>query len=160
MGITRRQFLARIAGGTAVTVAAALGVGCGPKDSDPSSPPTLRYGEERCSYCTMSIDDPRFASAWRIPSGSERHFDDIGCMVDSYRRDGPAAGTHFWVHHYRTEEWMDASVATYVIAPAIKTPMAYGVAAFASPSEATAGVPSATATLSWAAALSAVERKG
>ena len=158
--LTRRQFLIRMGGGVAVATGVAFGVGCGAKDVDPSTPPMIRYGGERCAYCTMSIDDARFASAWRAPAGSERHFDDIGCMVNAYRREGPPADSRFWVHNYSSQDWLDAGAATYLIAPSIKTPMAYGVAAFASASEATAAVPAAKATLAWADVLSTLERKG
>lgn len=158
--LTRRQFLARLGGGVAVAAGVAFGVACGTSGPDPSAPPEIEYGGERCAYCTMSIDDARFASAWLAPSGTEKHFDDIGCMVNSYRRESPSAGSRFWVHHYSSQDWLDARAATYLISPSIKTPMAYGVAAFASASEATAAVPAAKATLAWADLLNAVERKG
>lgn len=158
--LTRRQFLARTGGVAAVAGMAALGAGCGTKTPDPNAAPVIRYGQERCFYCTMSIDDARFASAWRTPAGAERHFDDIGCMVNAYRREGPPADSRFWVHDYRSQEWLEAGAATYVVAPSIKTPMAYGVAAFTSASEATVAVPVAKATLSWTDILNTVERKG
>ena len=108
----------------------------------------------------MSIDDARFAAAWRTPGGEERHFDDIGCMVNAYRRERPEEGTQHWVHDYRDEGWLDAGTGAYVIAPTIKTPMAYGVAAFASPTAATATMPAAPAALTWIDVLGALERKG
>ena len=158
--LTRRQFLVRMGSGVAVGAGVALGAGCGGSDIDPTAPPVIRYGAERCAYCTMSIDDTRFASAWRTPASAERHFDDIGCMVNAYRREGPSADSRFWVHNYSSQEWLDAGVATYLIAPSIKTPMAYGVAAFTSPSEATAVLPAAKTTLVWTDLLSTLERKG
>lgn len=158
--LTRRQFLARMGSGVAVAAGVAFGAGCGGKAVDPSTPPTIRYGGERCAYCTMSIDDARFASAWRAPSGAERHFDDIGCMVNAYRREGPPADSRFWVHNYSSHDWLDAGGATYLIAPSIKSPMAYGAAAFASAAEAMAAVPAAKTTLAWTDLLSTLERKG
>ena len=142
-----------IAGGVAA------GISRLPAEPQAGATPLLRYGQERCAYCTMSIDDPRFASAWRTPDGAERHFDDIGCMVNAYRREGPPANAKYWVHDYRSEAWLDAREATYLVAPAIKTPMAYGVAAFATADAATATVPE-RATLAWADVLSRIERKG
>lgn len=159
--LTRRRFLMR-AGSAATLLAgvAVFGPGCGEQGADLDAPPTLHYGGERCAYCTMSIDDARFASAWRTPSGGERHFDDIGCMVNAYRREGPASDSRFWVHDYRTQEWLEVGAAAYLIAPSIKTPMGYGVAAFSTAAEAAAAVPTAKATLAWAELLTAVERKG
>ncbi len=158
--LTRRRFLG-LAGGGAVLVAGAMsGVGCSTSTADPGTPPVLRYGQERCAYCTMSIDDARFASAWRTPGRTERHFDDIGCMVNAYRRESLPPETRLWVHDYTNEDWLDANEATFVVAPTIKTPMAYGVAAFATAAEAATTVPAAKATLAWTGVLSAVERKG
>ncbi len=158
--LTRRRFLVLLGGGVAAAGGVALGVGCGSGAVDLDAMPEIQYGGERCAYCTMSIDDARFAAAWRTPAGQERHYDDIGCMVNGYRRGGPASDTRFWVHDYRSQSWLLAGAATYLVSPAIKTPMAYGVAAFASASEATATVPAAKAMLAWADVLSTVERKG
>jgi len=107
----------------------------------------------------MSIDDPRFAAAWRTPDGSERHFDDVGCLVNARRRDDPPAGSRYWVHDYRSESWLDAEAATYVLAPSIKTPMASGLVAFASAADATAAVPASDGPLAWADVLGTLERK-
>lgn len=158
--LTRRRFLGLLGGSAAVAVGAMVGAGCGQKAPDIDAPPEIRYGQERCTYCTMSIDDARFAAAWRTPARSERHFDDIGCLVNAYRREPPPADSRLWVHHYPSEDWLDANQATYVIAQTIKTPMAYGVAAFATAAEAMAAVPAARATLGWTGILSTIERKG
>lgn len=157
--LTRRQFLS-LAGSAALASGAVLLTGCASGPVDLEADPKVRLGEERCAFCTMSIDDARFAAAWRTPSGAEKHFDDIGCMVDAYRKDGPAEGTRFWVHDYRGAAWLKADSATYVVSSTIRTPMAYGVAAFASAADATAAVPTARATIAWADVLSTVERKG
>ncbi|TAK75320.1 MAG: twin-arginine translocation signal domain-containing protein [Dehalococcoidia bacterium] len=159
--LTRRRFLKRAGGAAALLAGAAVfGPACGTEGPDRDAPPTLRYGEERCAYCTMSIDDARFAAAWRTPSGGERHFDDIGCMVNAYRREAPASDSRFWVHDYRSQEWQDAGAATYLTSPSFKTPMGYGVAAFASAADAATAVPAAKTMLAWAELLTAVERKG
>lgn len=158
--LTRRQFLALLGGGAVIAGGAAVGISRLPGGTTAGATPEIKYGQERCAYCTMSIDDPRFAAAWRITTGTERHFDDIGCMVNAYRREGPPEGTRFWVHDYNNQSWMDSGAAAYVISPSIKTPMAYGVAAFASTADATATIPTAKTTLAWADVLSTVERKG
>jgi copper chaperone NosL len=91
--------------------------------------PRISYGAESCSDCGMSIGDERFAAAWRDASGEERHFDDIGCMVSAYNRDGAGEAPRFYVHDYRKLTWLEATAASYVVGNAIKTPMAYGVVA-------------------------------
>ncbi len=157
--ITRRRFLS-LAGSSAITGGVMLLAGCSSKPVDADATPSVRMGEERCAYCTMLIDDVRFTAAWRTADGIERHFDDIGCMVNGSRRDAPPTGTRYWVHDYRTAAWLRAGEASFVISPAIKTPMTYGVAAFASAVDASGVVPSASPSLTWADVLQTVERKG
>ncbi|TAJ19298.1 MAG: hypothetical protein EPO65_07105 [Dehalococcoidia bacterium] len=156
---TRRRFLSLVGTSAIAAAGGVLIAGCGSKAANPDGPPEIRYGQERCAYCTMSIDDARFASAWRV-ARTERHFDDIGCMVNASRRESLPSEVRFWVHDYTDEAWLDASQATYVIASAIKTPMAYGVAAFATAAKASSTVPAAKTTLTWTDVLSAVEREG
>lgn len=129
--VTRRGFLT-IAGVVGVAGAAgAAGVRFLPGESRPTRDPVIRYGQENCARCRMTISDVRFAGAWRERTGNEVHFDDIGCMVLRLKEWNPAVGTQFWVHDYGTEAWLDASTAAYALSPAIHTPMSYGVAASA-----------------------------
>jgi hypothetical protein len=110
----------------------------------------------------MSIGDERFAAAWRDTSGKERHFDDIGCMVSAYNRDGASDGVRFYVHDYRALAWLDATTATYVEGDAIKTPMAYGIAALGTSTEAheLAEQTPGTAARHWNEIVVGAERKG
>jgi copper chaperone NosL len=136
---SRRKFIGLLGGGVVVFGAAAVAAkGLGDTPAQVSAYPAIRYGEETCSFCGMSIDDARFASAWRVPSGPERHFDDIGCMVSAFHRDRPADGVQFYVHDYQAETWLDATSAHFVVSRSIKTPMAYGVAARATAADADA----------------------
>lgn len=131
--VTRRSFLALAGGAGVVAVAAAAGIQLLPGESAPTGDPVIRYGQENCARCRMTISDARFAAAWRDPSGKEKHFDDIGCMVLSVRDAAPADGTRYWVHDYETEAWLDAAVASYVLSRGVASPMAYGIAATATP---------------------------
>ena len=129
--VSRRTFLALLGSGAVVAGGVAAGLTVLPGADHPSGPPMIRYGEERCAYCGMTIGDERFAAAWRCKDGREQHFDDIGCMVNASRRHDPGDGTQFYVHDFADHAWLDAASASYVVSTAIKTPMVYGVAAFA-----------------------------
>lgn len=126
--VTRRRFLILLGGGVAAAGGIAAGIAALPGE-EASAFPEIVYGEERCAFCGMQIDDPRFAAAWRTAQGTERHFDDIGCMVATYRRDRPDGDTRFFVHDYRNEAWLDGTVASYLVSPEIKTPMSWAVLA-------------------------------
>lgn len=129
--VTRRAFLALAGGAGVVAVTAVAGVQLLPGESKPSGDPVIKYGQENCARCRMTISDAKFAAAWRDPSGKEKHFDDIGCMVLAMRDAAPPEGARFWVHDYESEAWLDAATASYAISKGIDSPMAYGIAAAA-----------------------------
>ena len=131
--ISRRGFLAVAGAGAVVSIAGVTGIQLLPGESKATGDPVIRYGQENCARCRMTISDVRFASAWREPSGKEVHFDDIGCMVLRRGEQTPAETTRFWVHDYSTEAWLDAPTAAYAVSEAIRTPMSHGVAASATP---------------------------
>jgi copper chaperone NosL len=119
-------------GGAAVVVAAgAAGFTLLPGDEPQTGIPEIKLGKQQCARCGMVIADGRFASAWRDTSGKARVFDDPGCMLLDQVELGPAEGTEFWVADYRDETFIDATLAAYVVSDAIRSPMAYGIAAFA-----------------------------
>lgn len=157
--VSRRYFLGLLGGGTAAAggvtfVLRAL------REGTVSPFPEIRYGQEACSFCGMGIDDARYAAAWRVAK-SERHFDDIGCMVNAYRRDHPAGDVRLFVHDYHSESWLDAASATFVVSPAIKSPMAYGVFAVADGAgAATSAGHEGLAYFAWGGLLEHLERRG
>jgi copper chaperone NosL len=104
---------------------------------DPNRPPTIRYGTDVCSQCGMIISEVPYAAAYSLPGGEARLFDDIGEMVVDYRqRREPVAA--FFVHDHGTREWVRAEHALYVLSRALRTPMGFGVAAFATEADAAA----------------------
>ena len=128
---TRRGFLGLLGAASVTGVAAVAGIQLLPGESKASGDPVIRYGQENCARCRMTISDVRFAAARREPSGKETHFDDIGCMVLLQSERNPGTGTRLWVHDYSTEGWLDGATAAYALSDAIHTPMSHGVAASA-----------------------------
>ncbi|HML97608.1 MAG TPA: nitrous oxide reductase accessory protein NosL [Tepidiformaceae bacterium] len=129
--VTRRQFLS-LTGGAAVVVAAGVaGFTLLPGDEEQTGTPEIKLGKQQCARCGMVIADGRFASAWRDADGKARVFDDPGCMLLDQIEIQPGEGTGYWVAEYRDETFIDATTAAYVVSDAIRSPMAYGIAAFA-----------------------------
>ena len=128
--MTRRRFLKAAIGATAAAVAAPAVWALVMRQGDESGPPAIAYGRERCEQCGMIIGDARFAAAARQGS-TIRRFDDIGCLIrhsGAVLASGRARG---FVHDADSETWIDAPHAWYVRTPAIRTPMNYGIAAYA-----------------------------
>ena len=131
--ITRRRFLVMLGATGVVGLGVVGGAALLPDEGDADDGfPVIRYGEESCARCGMIIDDVRFAAAWSGPGRVETHFDDIGCALMEAAEHPPATGARCFVHDYESEQWLDAPGAAFVLSPAIRSPMAYGVAALAS----------------------------
>ena len=64
-------------------VLAGLLAACG--SPDPEAPPEIAYGLEECSHCRMIISEERFAAATRTAGGAVARYDDVGCLLPSWR---------------------------------------------------------------------------
>lgn len=114
--------------------------GCG-SEADPLAPPEIRYGEDICDACQMIISDPRFAAATLVEvdgATEPRRFDDIGDLLAYHREDPELVVRAWYVHDYDSEAWLDARRAHFVRAEGIRSPMGFGLAAFAEPERAEA----------------------
>ena len=107
---------------------------CG-RGEDLDAPPEIIYGQDVCDECSMIINEPRFAASYVTTDGEVRRFDDIGGMV-AYTHKHVEQVHRFWLHDYNTEEWIQAQDAVIVQSQGLVTPMAWGLAAFASLQEA------------------------
>jgi copper chaperone NosL len=109
--------------------------GCGGEPA--GGPPEIRYGLEECGYCRMIVSEEQHAAAIVDAAGTATPFDDAGCLVD-YLRERATAPEQVWVHDHAGGGWIDAEAAWFVRAPRETTPMASGLVAFASRSQADA----------------------
>lgn len=118
----------------AACVVAALALSaCGGGDA----PPDMAYGRDVSAETHMIISEARFAAAYRTPDGTERKFEDVGDMVAFGSRMHQLDGASVWVHDFDTEQWIDATTASFVAGgTGIDTPGRGGVVAFADPDRA------------------------
>lgn len=103
--------------------------GCGQSAPD-LSPPKVKYGVDVCVQCSMPLDDPRRAAAYRTKDGTARLFESIGDMI-LYNRDKAESVAVFYVHDYNSKMWTDATTAFYVLRPNHPVAMGDGLVAFA-----------------------------
>lgn len=111
--------------GTAVLFLAACGGG-----QNLEEPPDIRYGEDVCEECSMIINEPRHAASYVLADGTVRRFDDLGEML-AYDSKHHEEVHVYWVHDFNTEEWIMAQKAAFVLNSEAKTPMGWGLLAFA-----------------------------
>jgi copper chaperone NosL len=78
----------------------------------------------------MIISETRYASAYVTSDGQERRFDDLGEMLAFVGEEAEDVAV-YWVHDYETEEWLKADEAFIVKSAGERTPMGYGIVAFA-----------------------------
>ncbi|MCX7623217.1 MAG: nitrous oxide reductase accessory protein NosL [Thermomicrobium sp.] len=94
------------------------------------APPEIRYGRDTCAECGMIVSEARHAAAAASAKGETLVFDDIGCLL-RYRQKHAPQWAAVWVHDYETEIWLRAEEAQYLVSPKVRSPMGWGIAAFA-----------------------------
>ncbi|HET8623457.1 MAG TPA: hypothetical protein VFM14_07830, partial [Gemmatimonadales bacterium] len=118
--MTRRELLGTL-------LATALLAACRPRAHAPA-PVEIEFGRDECSYCRMTIDDPRLAAEFIEVGGQARKFGEPGCLVNWMRKAPSVKGTAFVTDAGRGG-WLPAAAAFYV-AGRVRTPMSYDVAAY------------------------------
>lgn len=115
----------------ALCVLGALATACDAGQSGEVKPPEIIYGRDMCEACNMLIDEARFACATLQTDGTAHKFDAIDEMI-VFHMDRPNLQIRAWfVHDYRTQNWIRAENAYYVQSADIRAPMGRGIAAFA-----------------------------
>ena len=111
-------------------------------DSAPSDgPPAIAYGRDECIECGMIVTEERHAAAMRVTIDGEQRdlfFDDIGDMIEHERNAAGLQVVRRYVHDFNTAQWLDADTAWFIKSDQIRTPMGFGLLAFADESSARA----------------------
>ena len=116
---------------TAPTLAAMAAVALAACAGGPPEPAPIVLDEDACSHCRMTISEREYAAELVTREGQVERFDDVGCLAAWLREHGRPEGAAAFVVDYRSGEWLAAEAATYVVSPALPTPMRSGLAAFA-----------------------------
>lgn len=114
-----------------IAVVAAALTACG---GDLDGPPTVVPDASVCVECGMIISDLRYATALVVRDergGEAVLFDDLGDQLIWEREHPEREVLQRWVRDHGTEVWLAGERATYVRAADLRTPMASGLAAFA-----------------------------
>ena len=101
-------------------------------------PAQINYGEDICTACSMIISEQKYSAQYILPDGTVKKFDDIGCMIDYIKKtkDEIDRISTIYVRDFESNNWINAKNAYFIYNRQIKTPMGYGIIAFANDNEA------------------------
>lgn len=100
----------------------------------PSADP-IKYGQDQCAYCRMTIADARFAAQIVLKTGKNFKFDAIECMVwflQEGRVDTAKLYQLLVANFAAPGKMIDGRTAWYLHSDQLKSPMGGNIAAFPS----------------------------
>lgn len=98
-----------------------------------SGPEPIRYGQDECTHCKMTLTDKRFGAEIVTKKGKVFKFDDLNCLV-SYLQSGAVPTDQVaqvvTVDFKNSNAFIDVEQAFFLQNEAIKSPMRGDVASF------------------------------
>ncbi len=119
-----------------------------------SGPEVIKYGEENCGFCKMTIMDKKFGTELVSQKGKIFKFDDAACMV-KYMKVSDLDDSNFKFIVFNgvdaPGELLGVEEATFVYSGEMRSPMLGNVGAFKDPKKANAYIKSDTSAqmMSW-----------
>lgn len=104
---------------------------------DKSAKP-IKYGEDQCDYCSMSIVKKTHAAQLVTEKGKQHKFDAIECMVNYIKEDSKKFenATLLVANYNKPGEMIPAKNSSYLISKNLPSPMGAYLTAFRSKNEA------------------------
>ncbi|WP_216629164.1 nitrous oxide reductase accessory protein NosL [Sphingobacterium lumbrici] len=99
-----------------------------------AGPKPIRYGQDQCAYCKMTVSDPRFGAQLVTKKGRAYNFDDVKCMIafvkeGTVKRDDVAG---FYLPDYSNDNKLLPAEKMFLLkSESLKSPMRGNIAAFA-----------------------------
>ncbi len=98
-----------------------------------SEPVPIRFGQDNCDFCKMTISDQRFGAEIVTKKGKVFKFDDAHCvnnfLDDKKTNQQEIAGIYF-IDFIKPHQLINANEAYFLQSPKLKSPMNGNVAAF------------------------------
>jgi copper chaperone NosL len=97
-----------------------------------AAPAALDAAATQCQFCRMNASDVHFAAQIAAPGAEPIFFDDIGCLRDYLKQNGPLKEEQVaFVADHRTGAWVRATDAVFTRPQNLTTPMGGGIIAHA-----------------------------
>ncbi|MBA3849597.1 MAG: hypothetical protein C0502_06325 [Opitutus sp.] len=97
-------------------------------------PAAIRYGQDACAHCRMTLVDQRYGAELITPKGKILVFDDLGCLL-AYQRQSPAANpareSVYVADFAHAGRLLPAADALFLHDAQLRSPMGSSLAAFA-----------------------------
>jgi copper chaperone NosL len=118
------------------------------------APQPLRYGEDACAHCRMTVSDPRFGAELVATTGKTYPFDAVECLA-AFVQAHPEIEVHsLWVTPSDAPETLiPVEDAFFAHSPAVRSPMGAGLAAFSTAAARDAVLAGEGEALDWAGVL-------
>jgi copper chaperone NosL len=113
---------------TILAILALAGCDVGPK--------AIVYGQDECVGCRMTLANRHYGAELITPKGKVLKFDDVNCLLTARRQLGNAADARvLLVDFNRPNVFLPADEVVFLLHDGLRTPMASGLAAFATEAE-------------------------
>ena len=104
-----------------------------------AGPKAIVYGQDECVECRMTLADRHYGAELITPKGKVLKFDDVNCLLTVRTRPGVGSESQVvLVDFNRPNVFLPAADAWFLQHDRLHTPMASGLAAFATEAELTA----------------------
>jgi copper chaperone NosL len=94
----------------------------------PGGPEAIRFGQDQCIYCRMTIADPRFGAELITDKGRVLKYDAAECMIHHLASDAPPHRALFAIAYDTPRELYPVDSLVYVLSPTFKSPMGANLA--------------------------------
>lgn len=94
------------------------------------TPEPIKYGKDQCSYCKMTIADPKYGAELVTDKGRVEKYDALECMVNDLKANEPAYSGLYAIAYDRPETLVSVDSLLFVVSPEYKSPMGANLASF------------------------------
>ncbi|MBZ9627877.1 nitrous oxide reductase accessory protein NosL [Psychroflexus sp. CAK57W] len=98
----------------------------------------IKYGEDQCDYCSMSIVQKTHSAQMVTEKGKQHKFDAVECMVNYIKQEPKKFenATLLVANYNQPGEMIPAENSAYLISKSLPSPMGANLTAFATTAEA------------------------
>lgn len=101
-----------------------------------NGPKEIMYGQENCSFCSMTIMDDKYAAQIVMKTGKVYVFDSVECLLQSLESHSGKTEQILVMDFSNPGTLLNASEASYLISPELPSPMGANLTAFSSEEDA------------------------